>query len=110
MPLSSCGFDFSRTSLNSMIFTKRPHLDRKRCRACIALRPFERFIQIFGSNHGDAADVFLAFGEGAIGDQRHAAFHAHDGGGGRFVQTSCKDPAARRLELRSNRPRQDDPR
>src|SRR6185312_9340341 len=61
--------------------------------------PFECGVEVSGLDDGEAADVLLALGVRAVGDEHAVALGPHHGGGARRLQARGEDPRARGLEF-----------
>src|SRR5436190_1165773 len=83
----------------SVLVQERTHLDRQRDGFRRLARPLEGGVEIRRLDHGETADVLLAFDVGAVRGDDVAVLRAHDRGGARVVETGRKHPHAGRLQL-----------
>src|SRR5436190_3243236 len=74
-------------------------LDRLRDCGAGLRRPREGGVEVVGLDDVEAAQMFLRFGEGAVGGQYVTVGHAYDRCGLGFVQGAAKEPGAVRLHL-----------
>src|SRR5216683_3979542 len=79
--------------------SERADLDRLRDCGGGLRRPGEGGVEVVGLDDVEAAQMFLRFGEGAVGGQYLAVGHAHDRCGLGFVQGAAKEPGALCLHL-----------
>src|SRR6188768_1387267 len=82
------------SGIRAVIFPERADLDRKRRRPRQLRAPRERRVEIGGPDDGEAADVFLAFGERTVGGQDLPVPDPHDRRGARVVEPAGEHPGA----------------
>src|SRR5207244_1067094 len=91
---------FMSSSLSGLGYVSEwADLDRLRDCGAGLRRPGEGGVEVVGLDDVEAAQMFLRFGEGAVGGQHVAVGHAHDRCGLGFVQGAAKEPGALRLHL-----------
>src|SRR5207248_1777921 len=78
---------------------ERPDLDRQRGRLAEPPGPAECGVEVGSFDDREAAQVFLAFGERAVGHQHVAVLDPHHGRGGRRMQAPGEHPGTRGLHL-----------
>src|SRR5438270_3387456 len=81
------------------VFLERPDLDRGGARHSGLGGPREGGIEIGGRDDPEAADVFLALGEGTVGGEHVAILNLDHSGAARRVQTPSEHPHPGRLQL-----------
>src|SRR6267143_1666224 len=84
----------SISEIGAAVSMEGPNLDRERRRPGKLGAPFERGIEIGRFDDAEPTDVFFAFGERAIRDEKLALPDPHDRGRVRRVESTREHPRA----------------